>query len=174
MPNRTAAVGDVVTYRNAAGKTADVIVTGAQGAAPVAGDFTVVGSTTGGSLAAATYSYKVAAVVDGVESAASVAETGVVASGSTGSVTINFTAGLASFPTASAWKVYGRTADAEELIATVTAPTATYVDTGAVTPDGEPKEATGAVRFKNFGPHTILTDIPKATTTKQAGAYFNY
>lgn len=175
MSNRTAGkVGDVVSYRNAAGKTTDAVVTGVQLAAPVAGDFTVTGSTTGGTLAAATYSYKVTAVVNGVETPpVATAKTGVVASGSTGSVTINFTAGLSSFPTATAWKVYGRTGGTELLIATVTAPTATYVDTGAVTPAGALPTATGAVRFKNMGAKTILTQIPKATSDKQTGVYFN-
>jgi hypothetical protein len=173
MPNRAAVIGDVVTYRNASGKTANVIVSGVQGAAPVAGDFTVTGAITGGTLAAATYSYKVAAVVDGVESPPSVAETDAVDSGSTGSVTIDFTAGLASFPSATAWKVYGRTDSNWLLIATVNAPTATYVDTGAVTPAGAVKAATSAVRFRDRGAKVTRVDIPMATTTKQAGAYFN-
>ena len=172
MPNRTAVAGDTVQYRNADGETANVEVLAAQTAAPAAGDFTVVGATTGGSLAAATYSYKVAAVVGGVISPASVAETGVVASGSTGSVTIDFTVGLASFPTATAWKVYGRTAAGELLIATITAPTATYVDTGAVTPAGALPTATGAIRMLSRTPKQILADIPKATGLKQTGVYF--
>jgi hypothetical protein len=175
MPSRSASkVGDTVSYRNAAGETMDVVIIGIQGAAPAAGDFTAVGGTVGGSLAAGNYSYKVTAVVNGVETPASVAEVGNVASGSTGIVTIDFTVGLASFPTATAWKVYGRTALGEELIATINAPTATYVDTGAVTPDGEPPEATGAIRFKNFGTKTVQTQIPMATASKQTGVYYNH
>lgn len=174
MANRAAKLRDVVSYRNAIGETTDVVVTGIQGAAPVAGDFTVTPSATGGDLPDATYSYKVTAVVDGVETPASVAETGVVAASSgNGSVTINFTVGLASFPTATAWKVYGRTDAAWEFIATVTAPTATYVDDGAETPDGEPPAATNAVAFRNRGTKVTQTDVPMATTAKQTGAYFN-
>lgn len=173
MGVRAAVVGDVVSYRNASGRTANATVTGVQGAAPAAGDFTVTGDITGGTLAAATYSYKVSAVVDGVESPASVAETDAVDSGSTGSVTIDFTAGLASFPTATAWKVYGRSAGTELLIATVTAPTATYVDTGAVTPAGAAKTATSAIRFRDRHAKVTRVDIPKATSTKQSGVYFN-
>lgn len=173
MPNRTAVVGETVSYRNADGETMNVLVTGAQRSAPVAGDFTVTGSTTGGTLAAATYSYRVTAVVDGVETPPVAAKTGVVASGSTGSVTIDFTVGLASFPTATAWKVYGRSAGTELLIATVTAPTATYVDTGSVTPAGALPTANGATRLQGRTPKQILSQIPKATGQKQTGVYFN-
>lgn len=173
MSNRTAKINDVVSYRNAAGKTTDVVVLGTQGGAPGAGDFTVTGATTGGTLAAATYSYKVTAVVTGVETPASVAETGVVASGTTGSVTIDFTVGLASFPTATAWKVYGRTAGTELLIATITAPTATYIDTGAVTPAGAQPASTGAIRFRDIGAKAVRTQIAKATTESSVSAYYN-
>lgn len=171
VPNK---IGDTVSYRDANGKTTDVVVMGKQGSAPAAGDFTVTGSTTGGTLAADTYSYRVSVVVNGVESPAVAAKTGVVASGSTGSVTIDFTTGLASFPTATAWKVYGRTAGSELLIATVSAPTATYVDTGAVTPDGALPAANSAITFKNFGTHTVMSQIPKATASKQTNVYYNH
>lgn len=173
MSNRTAKLNDVVSYRNAAGETTDVVVTGTQIAAPVAGDFTVVGSNTGGTLTAATYSYKVTAVVSGVETPTSVAETGVVTVGTTGSVTIDFTVGLTSFPTATSWKVYGRVGGSELLIATVTVPTATYIDTGAVTPAGAQPTNTGAVRFKNFGTKTVQTQVGKATSESSTNAYFN-
>jgi hypothetical protein len=173
MSNRTAKLRDVVTYRNAAGETTDVVVSGIQGNAPAAGDFTVTPSAAGGTLATATYSYKVAVVVNGITSpAVAAAKTGAV-TGPTGSVTINFTVGLASFPTATAWKVYGRVGGTELLIATITAPTATYVDTGAVTPAGALPTATNAIRFRNRGTKVTQVDVPKATTTKQASAYFN-
>lgn len=173
MSNQTAKINQVVTYRNAAGETTDVVVSGVQGAAPAGGDFTVTGATTGGTLAAATYSYRVSVVVNGVESPAATAETGVVASGTTGSVTIDFTVGLTSFPTATAWKVYGRTAGTELLIATVSTPTATFVDTGAVTPAGALPSATGTtVGFRNRSTKTTQTGVLKATTVKQTDAYF--
>lgn len=173
MPASNAKLGKTVSYRNAAGKTTDVVLLGKQGNAPAAGDFTVTGAITGGTLPAATYSYKVTAVVGGIESPASVAETSAVASGTTGSVTINFTVGLASFPTATAWKVYGRSAGTEALIATVNAPTATYVDTGAVTPTGAPPAANSAIRFKNFGTKVVQTQVPKATSADSTNAYFS-
>lgn len=175
MSNRTAKLRDVVTYRNAVGETTDVVVTAIQGAAPAQANFTVTPSTTGGSLADATYSYKVAVVVNGITSPANAtAKTGIVSGGSgAGRNVIDFTAGLVAFPTATAWKVYGRVGGSELLIATITAPTATYNDTGAVTPAGALPTATNAVRFRNRGTKVTQVDIPKATTTKQASAYFN-
>lgn len=173
MSNKTAKIFQTVTYRNAAGETTDVVVTGVQGSAPAAGDFSVTPSLTGGTLVAATYSYKVTVVVNGVESpAVATAKTGVVASGSTGSNTISFATGLASFPTATAWKVYGRTGGTELFIATVTAPTNSYVDTGSVTPAGALPTATNAITFRNRSTKATQAQIPKATTTKQTGAYF--
>jgi len=174
MVNRVAKMNDVVTYRDAAGGTTDVVVTGVQGAVPAAGDFTVTGSGAGGTLATATYSYKVTAVVDGVETPPVAAAKTAAVTGPTASVTINFTTGLVSYPRATAWKVYGRTGGTELFIATITAPTATYVDSGAVvTPAGALPAATNATRFKNMGTKTVLAQIPRATTTKQTGAYFN-
>lgn len=173
MANRAAKMNDVVSYRDAGGQTTDVVVTGTQRSAPAAGDFTVTGSGAGGTLATATYSYKVTAVVDGIETAPVATAKTAAVTGPTASVTINFTVGLASFPTATAWKVYGRVGGSELLIATVTAPTATYVDTGSVTPAGALPAATSAVRFRNRATKATQTQIPMATTTKQTGAYFN-
>lgn len=175
MANREAKMNDVVSYRDALGSTTDVVVTGLQPALPAQANFTVTPSASGGTLADGTYSYKVAVVVDGVTSPANAtAKTGVVAaSGGAGRNVIDFTAGLAAYPTATAWKVYGRTGGTELLIATITAPTATYNDTGAVTPAGALPTDTNAVRFRNRGTKATQVDIPMATTTKQAGAYFN-
>ncbi len=174
MANREAKMNDVVSYRKTGGKTTDVVITGLQPAAPAQANFSVTPSASGGSLADGTYSYKVAVVVDGNTSAANAtAKTGVVAaSGGAGRNVIDFTAGLAAFPTATAWKVYGRTGGTELLIATITAPTATYNDTGAVTPAGALPTDTNSVRFRNRGTKVTQTDVPMATTTKGTG-YFN-
>lgn len=88
-------------------------------------------ATTGGTLAAGTYSYRVSAI-DGAggETLAS-AETAQATTGATSTVTVNWGA----VSGATGYKVYGRTAGAQLLIATVGAVT-TYVDTGAVTPAG--------------------------------------
>lgn len=175
MANRAAKLRDVVSYRNANGETTDVVVTGVQGAAPEQANFTVTPSASGGSLADGTYSYKVAVVVNGITSPANAtAKTGIVAaSGGAGRNVIDFTAGLVAFPTATAWKVYGRTGGTELLIATINAPTATYNDTGAVTPAGALPTDTDSVKFRNRGTVATQTDVPMATTAKQTGAYFN-
>lgn len=169
MPNRTASRGETVTYRNADGETRNVIVTGVQVAAP--GQPASSTSTTGGSLVAATYSYRVSAVVDGIESAPSVAKTQVVPAGtSTNTVTIDFTA--VANARATAHKVYGRTGGSELLIATVNMPTVTYVDTGAVTPSGALPTADGRVSL--WDPYgTTLNPVLKATTMKETNVYFN-
>lgn len=88
-------------------------------------------ATTGGTLAAGTYSYRVSAL-DGAggETLASTATTQAT-TGSTSTVTVNWNAVTG----ATGYKVYGRTAGAELLIATVGA-TTTYTDTGSVTPAG--------------------------------------
>lgn len=172
MSNRTARLFESVSYRNAAGETANVVVLGKQSAAPAAADFTVTGSITDGTLAAATYTYKVSVVVDGIETAASTTKADAVDSGTTGSVVIDATDVLAAFPTATTWKVYGRTGT-QLLIATVTAPTATYLDTGAVTPSGASKSANSAIRFKNIGTGVVQTQVGLATADKQTGVYYN-
>ena len=91
----------------------------------------VATATTGGTLAAATYGYRVSAVYPWGESVAS-QEVQVTTTGTTSENTISWT-----LPTgATAAKVYGRTVGGELLIAAVTAGTTSYVDTGSVTPSG--------------------------------------
>lgn len=51
-----------------------------------------------------------------------------------GSVTVSWNA--SSFPSAKSFKIYGRTGSSEAFLAEVDAPTASWVDTGALTPDG--------------------------------------
>lgn len=88
-------------------------------------------ATTGGTLAAATYYYRVSALDGrGGETLAS-AETSQVTTGATSTVTVNWDA----VSGATGYKVYGRTTGAELLIATVGAVT-TYTDTGSITPAG--------------------------------------
>lgn len=122
--------GDNVIYRNAVGESMAVIITGGQGDAPAAA--AVVGSGTGGTLAAATYTYKNTYVKDGVESALSAGTTPYVATGTTSSVAIT----VPVVSGASSYKIYGRTGGSFLLITTLTAPTVDYTDTGAVTPSG--------------------------------------
>src|SRR5207247_9638245 len=91
-------------------------------------------STSGGTLAAATYSYRVTFVAFGLETAPSPAKTQVT-TGATSTVTIDVTGMVPS--NATSWKVYGRTGGSELLMGTQTLPaTLTFVDTNAVTPSG--------------------------------------
>lgn len=165
MPLRTPNRGDTVQYRNTSGETRNMIVHAKQEAAP--GQPASSTSTTGGTLAAATYSYRVSAVVDGIETQASTAKTQAT-TGTTSTVTIDWTAVANS--RASAHKVYGRVGGSELLIATVAMPTVTYVDTGSVTPAGALPAATTAVTL--WDPYGALrTGVAKATTVKSTNAY---
>jgi hypothetical protein len=88
-----------------------------------------------GTTGATTYGYRVAAVnANGTTTAASTATT------ATGNATLsvsNFNrVSWTAVNGATSYKVYGRTSGSELLIATVTAPTVQYDDTGAVTPSG--------------------------------------
>src|SRR5205814_2196490 len=104
MPNRVARRGDSVIYRTALGKSRSGIVS-ADTKAPSQAPATST-STTGGTLAAATYSYRVTFVAFGTETAPSPAKTQIT-TGATSTVTVDVTGMV---PTnATSWKVYGRT-----------------------------------------------------------------
>lgn len=172
MANRNAKLFETVSYRDASGNTADIVITGIQKAAPANTGYTLTPSASGGTLATATYSYRVAIVQHGVESPASTAKTAAV-TGPTGQVTVDATALLAAHPVATHWKLYGRVGASEALIATTARATPTFVDTGAVTPSGAPKAATGAIAGRNRHTKVNLTQIPKATAAKQTGVYYH-
>jgi len=87
-------------------------------------------ATTGGTLAAGTYWYRVSAINSIGETLAST-ETSEVTTGTTSTVTVNWGAVAG----ATGYRVYGRTTGAELLMATVGAVT-TWIDTGAVIPAG--------------------------------------
>jgi hypothetical protein len=97
-------------------------------ATPVNSGFTT--ATTGGTLAAATYFYRVSATNTSGESLAST-ETSQVTTGSTSTVTVNWGAVTG----ATGYRIYGRTTGAEQFIAAVTGVT-TYVDIGTPAPSG--------------------------------------
>lgn len=90
---------------------------------------TATPSESNGTLAAATYKYKVSAVNGNGEGIASAASADAVVSGSTGSVALTW----ATVTGATAYRVYGRTGGAFNLIAEVTV--TSYTDTGAITPN---------------------------------------
>jgi hypothetical protein len=87
-------------------------------------------STTGGTLAAGTYYYRVSALSAQGETLAST-ETSQATTGSTSTVTVNW----GSVAGAVGYRVYGRSTGAELLLAQVGA-VLTFVDTGAITPAG--------------------------------------
>jgi len=171
MPLKTAVIGDTVTFRNADGETINATVRQTQPAAPASADFTVANSGTGGTLGAATYSYRITQVVNGVESAPVAAKTTVVGAGSTNKCTITFPNATAT----SVYGVYGRTGGTEVFIAYVTPGVAgTYDDTGAITPAGALPTADGRVGLINptkglTGGKTGVTAI-KATALRGAGS----
>lgn len=171
MPLRTPKVGNTVSYRMANGRTTDAVVLGRQETAPPVASTTT--STTGGTLADATYSYRITAVIGGIETAPSTAKTQVTTGGGTSTVTVNWTTISTTSPYsgASAFKVYGRTGGSELLLATVNMPTTTYTDTGATSPSGALPTANGGVRIKLIHYKQLLTAI-KATAAKQVSRYY--
>lgn len=131
-----------------------VIVTGGQGDAPAAP--VAVGSATGGTLAAATYTYKNTYVKDGVESALSAASNAYVATGATSSVALT----VATVAGATSYKIYGRTGGTFTLLNTITAPTVLYTDTGADTPSGAAPATNFNVTFRSpYAGHPQTTGV---------------
>jgi hypothetical protein len=92
--------------------------------------FTMTPATTGGTLAAATYTYKVTSLTSSSESFASTAQTATT-TGSTGQVTVAWTA----VPGATSYNVYGRTSgDAWKLLSNVSA--SPFIDIGSISTVG--------------------------------------
>ena len=166
---------EVVSYRDASGTMTDVVVEGVQENAPAAADITIATNTSGGTLAAATYSYRVSAVIDGIETQASTAKTQVT-TGTTSTVTLDWTtaAGKQPWIRASAFKIYGRTGGSELLMGTVNMPTKTFTDDGSVTPSGALPAATTAISFRNRGTKATQTNVAAATAMKQTDRYYNF
>lgn len=167
MPVRAANVGDSVMYRAASGETRSMLVQYKQGAAPATPASST--SASGGTLAAATYSYRISKVVNGIESPPSVAKTQVT-TGSTSTVTVDWTATLD--PKATAYKVYGRSAGTELLMATILVGTATlFIDDASVTPAGAlPAVTTAVTLWDPYG--SLRVGVAKATTYKGTNVYF--
>ncbi len=112
---------------------------------------TATGAITGGTLAAGSYSYRVAALNDVGTTLASTAAGATVASGTTGSVVISWP----HIQGARSYKIYGRIGGSELLIATNTLTTAgcRYVDTGSVTPSGALPGANTTASARNSAAH---------------------
>lgn len=128
---------------------------------------TTAGSTSGGTLAAATYGYRVSALNPQGETLAST-ETTVVTTGTTSSVTVSWT----TIPGATAYNVYGRTSGGELLLATVGPAAVSYIDTGAGTPAGAlPSSNTTATTAVSLNASTTATVSGSATSmTRAVGA----
>jgi hypothetical protein len=112
--------------------------------------FSLATATTGGTLAAGTYAYRVSATTYGNLETTAATEQTIVTTGTTSTVTISWTAVLG----ATGYKVYGRSSGGELLITTISNPTTTsYVDTGSVTPSGAlpASNNTGSIVFTNGG-----------------------
>jgi phage tail tape-measure protein len=171
MALQTAVVGDVVQIRNAAGKTRNATVIQTQPAVIAGAAWSVANSGTGGTLTAATYSYRITQVVNGVESAPATAETTVVAGGTTNKCTITLP-GVAG----TIYKIYGRTGGSELLIGTTAAGASSFDDTGAVTPSGALPTADGRIGVWNPSGGLTSGDLGgtaiKATSMKSVNAYF--
>lgn len=170
MPlTRSARKQDTVTYRNAIGQTFNASVL-ADTKAPAVAPATST-SASGGTLAAATYSYRVAYLFGTLVSAPSPAKTQVT-TGATSTVTIDVT-GLTP-PGATQWRVYGRTGGSELLMGTQNLPgTLTFIDDGSGTPAGALPTDTGNVNLLLFSQPNI-SNVPRATTVKGVTAgYFN-
>jgi len=173
MALKAAAIGDTVQYRNADGKTANVVVTGTQagaGSAPSAP--AVANSGTGGTLGAATYSYRISRVRGGAASLPSTAGTTVVGAGSTNKCTITLPGEAGA-----QYAVYGRTGGSELFIGISAVGATSFDDTGAVTPSGALPTADSRIGAQSYHTGEILglpggTPLTIATGMKQTGKYF--
>jgi hypothetical protein len=175
MAIRTAVVGDTVQYRNAKGETMNVVVTGTQGnagAAPSAP--AVANSGTGGTLGAATYSYRISRIRGGGESLASTAGTTVVGAGSTNKCTITLPGEAGA-----QYAIYGRTGGSELFIGISAVGATSFDDTGSVTPAGAVPTSDGRIGAMSFHTGQVLGlpgqaswPLLKATGMKQTNRYF--
>lgn len=169
MPVREARVGETVQYRNQDGETQDAVVRGKQGAAPTAPTGT---ATTGGTLAGSTtFGYKLTAVVNVAETAASAEEqaaTGVADNA------INLDWSATPVTGATSYKVYGRTAGGPwGFLAEVTG--TSYLDDGSDTPGASPPATdAAAIGFRGAHDRVVRNSVAKATTTEDTDVYFNY
>jgi hypothetical protein len=131
--------GQTVRFKNNRGRTSNAEVVGIQSGAAAAAPGLGT-ATTGGTLAAATYTYAAAAVVDGVERPVS-ATAQQVTTGSTSTVTIT----AATVTGATAYKFYGRVGGSLGLL--VQQASNVYVDTGAASVGAAPTGAAGDARI---------------------------
>jgi len=157
-----------VKYIFANGRSMTGKVLGNAGTAPTTPG--VATSTTGGTLAAATYAYTSTALVAGVETQAS-AQASQVTTGSTSTVTITATVNAA----ATAYRFYGRTSGSQLFMKQQTSNV--FIDDGSLTPvagAASPAASTSSLLFPELQNNTrLIHGVAAATTNKQTGAYHN-
>jgi hypothetical protein len=102
-------------------------------------------------------------------------QSGVVASGATGSVALSWGAVTG----ATNYKIYGRTQGAELLMATQAG--TTFTDTAALTPSGAlptlsttPGNVTADTNYSNLAPQGGFTSVPQALTARGATVRYFY
>lgn len=163
---------NTVAYRDASGTTFNARVEVQDVTRPAApaqpGSST---ATTGGTLAAATYSYRLTKVVGGIESMPSVAQTQVT-TGATSTVTVTWS----NDAQATSYNVYGRlAAGPETLLATLVAGSTQYIDTGAATPGSlvvPVALASNSLNLRIPGMGKV-NGVQPATAMKQTNRYYN-
>lgn len=124
------ATGNARAFTTAAGTSSSGTIT-SQLATPTGVSATP--STTGGVLTAGTRGYRVSAYNDYGETLAASTVTATT-TGSTSSVTVSWTAVAG----ASGYQIYGRTSGSELLMQNIVAPRTSWIDTGALDPEGSP------------------------------------
>ncbi len=151
-------------------ETAILFALTAPGALP-APVVTVTPAITGGTLAAATYDYRVVSLNASGHSAPSTEMPGVVASGTTGSNVITWVAATGE---TAGYDIYGRLAGVELKIGHVAHGVATFTDTGSVTPVGVlPLTATayslGSPKAADVSGATDLTHLTMSLNASATG-----
>lgn len=146
----------------------------APGALPTPSGVTATPGDTGGTLAAATYSYRVSAVNRYGETLASAAVTATTTTAtSTVAVAWSEAVPVEGAAPVTAYRVYGRVGGSEGLLAEVAATARSYTDTGADVPGAAPKttnttagvvgEFPGHVTVAVYGGGVLLSDAEKAS-----------
>jgi hypothetical protein len=169
-------IGDTVRFRNAKGKTMNLLVLGTQaqaGAVPAAP--VVANATTGGTLAIGTFSYRISRVKNGAETLASTAGTTTTTTAtSTATVTLP---GVAN----EQYAVYGRVGGSEAFLGLSALGAVSFVDTGAVAPAGAVPVSDGRIAAIAYHlpnpsvlgtPGSAIWPLISATGMKQINRYF--
>lgn len=124
---------------------------------------TVTTSTSGGTLAAGTYSYRIAALSPYGETLASTAGT-VTTTGSTSTATPAWS----TVASATGYRVYGRTAGVEKLLATLGAAATSWTDDGSLPPIGDQQAFSTARLYTGVLATALVVDNAESTDASWA------